>query len=97
VTEKFDETVVLLKRKFGWTKELAQRRFKVSRNNTKADALGTSLRQMILERNELDVRLHEYATALLEEAISREDSAFVDEVNELKALNAKLPPYTYMD
>jgi hypothetical protein len=97
ITERFDETVILMKRRFGWTKTLPEPRYNVSRNPKTKDVLNESVRRVILERNHLDQQLYDYAGGLLDEAISREKTDFLEEVQELRALNEKLPPSSYVD
>jgi hypothetical protein len=79
VTERFDETLVLLKRKFGWTEKLDYylknvntRRPKVTFPPAVIDAIRT--------RNAFDFELYGYAKALLGAAISAQDVWFHEEL-----------------
>jgi hypothetical protein len=88
VTERLDETLILLKRKFGWTKEIASYPRNVNPNKPLANSLSPEIREAIRKRNELDYELHQYANKLMDEAIGAEGSEFYDELEQYKKLSS---------
>jgi hypothetical protein len=96
LTERFEETVLLLSKALGWTGELARPRGNVSRNRVQREELTASVRDRILERNALDVELYGYAAALMDEAIARQPAEFHDETIALRAAGDALSAYSYV-
>ncbi|MEN8129456.1 MAG: sulfotransferase family 2 domain-containing protein [Pseudomonadota bacterium] len=88
LTERFDETLILLKRRLGWTEDLRYHPKHVTRNRPSASLLPKSSIAAIMERNELDIELYAFAKDLLDEAISSQDTSFRDEVEKFKSMNA---------
>ncbi len=86
VTERFDETLLLLKRRFGWTREVLSYPKNVSEGRTRTSSLPPRVIEAIRERNQLDLELHAYATQLLEEAIAAEGADFHDELERYRNL-----------
>jgi Sulfotransferase family len=70
VTERFDETLSVLSRKFGWADVSYERRNVTENRQTLAD-LPESTVAAILDANRFDAQLHETARSLLEEQIIR--------------------------
>lgn len=89
VTESFDETLLLLKHKFGWNRDLFYYPKHVNRHRPSLQDLSQSCIDAIQGRNELDIKLHAFAKQLLDEAISYQDSDFYAEVERFKFLNAR--------
>jgi hypothetical protein len=83
VTERFDETFILLRRALGWrlpyyvTANVADRPKPVSE----------SARELIRKRNRLDIELYRFADRLLSTAIAEEGASFPREVAAFRALN----------
>ena len=80
VTERFDETLVLIRRVFGWSNELAYWPKLVNKNRPSRDSLPQASLDAVLARNELDMELYRYAAARLESQISEQARGFADEV-----------------
>jgi hypothetical protein len=83
VTERFDETFILLRRALGWrlpyyvTANVADR----------PKPLSESARELIRERNQLDLELYRFADRLLSTAIAEQGPSFPREVAAFRALN----------
>ncbi|HEX5725701.1 MAG TPA: polyhydroxyalkanoic acid system family protein [Longimicrobiaceae bacterium] len=86
VTERFDETLVLLDRRLGWTKEVASYPRNVNPARRPTDSLPSSTADAIRARNALDVELHRFASEWMDEAIAAEGPAFNDEVARYRVL-----------
>ena len=86
VTERFDESLILMKRAFGWGRVLYHSR-KVATDRPKRDSLSPAELALIQERNALDVELHEYAGCLLEGLLRRQGPDFEIEVQAFKQVN----------
>ena len=86
VTERFDETLILLKRTFGWSKELLYYPKNVNPHRSTISSLPQNTLEAIMERNKFDIELYEFAKKLLDEAITAQDLSFQDEVNKFQSL-----------
>ena len=89
VTERFNETLILLRRSFGWTNDLRYYPKHVTRDRPSLDALPPSSVAAIMERNESDLELHRFAMELLDEAIASQDASFGDDLKRFESLNAE--------
>lgn len=86
LTEKFDETLILLKREFGWDWPFYTRK-NVTRNKVARENIPASTIEIIKEYNQLDIELYEYAKQLFNEKIRQEGKSFFKEVERFKELN----------
>lgn len=89
VTERFNETLILLKRIFGWTEDLRYYPKHVTRGRPTSGDLPPSSVAAIMERNESDLELHRFALELLDEAISSQDASFGDELKRFESSNTE--------
>jgi hypothetical protein len=89
VTECFDETLILIKRTLGWTHDACYLPGLVNKDRPTSASLPQKSVDAILERNELDTKLYEFAKELLYERISDQDPDFNSEVRRFKSLNAR--------
>ena len=88
IQERFWESVVLLRRNLRLDLELAVDRH-VSIDRPVADEIPDRERQMIADRNRLDVELYAFGRSLFDEAIAAvHDEAFKAEVETLRGLSA---------
>jgi hypothetical protein len=85
ITERFDETLVLIRRTFGWSQEGAYWPKLVNKNRPSPETLPQASVDAVLRRNELDMELYRYASAKLASCISRQKTGFQDEVAALVA------------
>jgi Galactose-3-O-sulfotransferase len=86
LVERFDESIILLKKSLGWRMP-----FYVRKNVTQAASSDSSDDQalhIIKRRNALDIELYQFACDLFEEQIRRESFFFPVEVSVFRALNA---------
>jgi hypothetical protein len=87
LVERFDESIILLKRSLGWRMP-----FYVRKNVTQAASLSDSTDDQALHiirrRNALDIELYQFACELFEERIRRERFFFPMEVSVFRVLNA---------
>lgn len=96
ITERYDESIILMKRRLGWdkypyyvTSRVGKRRDGEQKRNTSPDA-GT---QRLIEReNELDVRLYEHARNRFETAVANEGDDFQQEVETFRDGNQLYEP-----
>jgi hypothetical protein len=89
VTECFDETVILIKRTLGWAHEPYYLPGLVNRDKPTRASLPQKSVDAILERNELDTKLYEFAKELLYERIADQGPDFNSEVRRFKSLNTQ--------
>jgi hypothetical protein len=86
LTERFDETLILLKRAFGW-KTLFYDKEKVTRNRPRRKDVSKDTLNAIEKHNELDINLYQYVKELFEAQISQQVSFFEKELKLFKLLN----------
>jgi sulfotransferase famil protein len=89
LTERFDETVMLMKQHFGWNYPLYSRR-NVQKNKPGKDKIPESTVKLIEQTNALDVELYRFAKKKFERLLSEQDESFHKELNKLKKYNAWL-------
>jgi hypothetical protein len=87
-TDRFDETLLLIKRKLGWVDPPFYRPALVNTDRPPTTVLPQSTRDVISERNQYDVQLYEFAGELLEESISREDATFRSDLQQFRVWNS---------
>lgn len=84
LTERFDETLILLKRTFGWRRKLW---YYPKNENREAPRTPLSAGDIaaIQQRNEFDMNLYEFANELLDEAVAAQGKGFQDELESFRA------------
>jgi hypothetical protein len=75
VLEKFNETLILMKKKFGWKLPLYIRANR-TRSRPKSNTLSQETLKAITKYNQLDIQLYEYAEQLFEELILGQNDDF---------------------
>lgn len=86
LTERYDETLILLKREFGWDWPF-YRRVNVTKGKIARGKIPASTIEIIKEYNRLDIELYDYARKLFDEKIREQDESFFPEVEKFKELN----------
>jgi hypothetical protein len=86
LTERFDESIMLMKNAFGWRPPLYKRK-KVSPQRPEVTERVST---MILEMNQLDLELYEHASACFERIVADQGPAFLDEVESFRQENSSL-------
>lgn len=86
LTEKYEETLILLKREFGWDWPF-YRRVNVTKGKVARENIPASTIETIREYNQLDIELYDYAMKLFDEKICEQDESFFPEVEKFKKLN----------
>jgi len=88
ITERFDESLIALKRSFGWkTGNILYVKQKVAENRPSREAINPETIKLIEAHNELDIQLYEFAKQMFEERISQQDSSFRRELQIFKFCN----------
>ncbi len=87
-TERFDESLIALKRRLDWEYVLYLPAL-VNPDRPATSSLAPSAVAAITERNLHDVALHEYANGLLDDAIAASGESFGAELAEFRARNAE--------
>lgn len=86
LTEEFDRSLILMKRRFGWRSPFYLKK-NVTRHPTKAKIPPATLR-VIEQHNQLDMALYRDAQARFHEQVESQGPAFEQEVRRFKILNA---------
>jgi hypothetical protein len=90
LVERFDETLLLLQRVFGWRRLFYVRQNVAERRPTQEDLPGETL-ELVKRHNALDLQLYQYASALFEEQIRQQGRWFGGQVRLLQLANRLLP------
>lgn len=86
ITERYDETVLLMQRKFGWDTPYYCTR-NVSRNDLAKQPLSPDTLAVIREHNALDIELYRYAKEKFQRMVDAQDSEFRQELARFKKVN----------
>lgn len=91
VTDRFDETMLLLKQRMGWTRGVHYSRRNAAPRKTSASAVDPALLERIREHTRNDAALVDYANELLDKALAgQDDTLFIGELAELKRQNHRI-------
>lgn len=85
--ERFDETLILLRRTFGW-KDLFYTRKNVNPNRAGKQTVDVKVRAEIEKRNALDMELYGFTRKRFDSMLSRQGPGFVRELSSFRRLNA---------
>ena len=88
LSERFDESMVLLKRTFGWgIKDILYLRENVGQKRPPKKDISRDAIKLIEDNNKLDLELYAFARQMFEEAISRQGSSFKRDLKIFRACN----------
>ncbi len=91
--ERFDESLILLKRTLAWkTRDILYVKKNISKKRPTEDDYSRETIELIEKHNELDIQLYEFAKQLFEERISQQDPSFRRELLTFRLLNAVFGP-----
>ena len=93
LTEHFEESLALMKLRFGWNLK-SYSSFNVTRIRPKKRDLPQSTLDLIAERNRFDIELYECATKIFEEAINKNQTEVGRALRELEAARIQDPVRT---
>ncbi len=82
-TERFDETLVLLKRAFGWKVDAYLRR-NVGKNRPATDSVPPETLRLLTEMNEFDIALYRYAEERFTAATATMGDSFTADLNRFR-------------
>jgi hypothetical protein len=89
VTERFDESLILMKRVLGWAKEPFYLPGLVNKDKPARTAVPQRTLDVIAERHLFDLELYQFANELLQDRIRSQDSSFEAELNLFRLLNSE--------
>ncbi|MGC9333570.1 MAG: sulfotransferase family 2 domain-containing protein [Anaerolineae bacterium] len=92
LAERFDETLLLLKRTFGW-RNVFYARQNVTRNRPPSSCLPRATLALIAEVNQLDAELYRYAEALFQALVERQGPSFPAELGKFQRTNRLISPF----
>lgn len=90
VMERFDESLLLMKRQLGWPHRVSYVRQNTAPQSTSPRDMSTKLLERISESSSSDVALVEFATERMNRLIGAEESRFFDDLERLRRKNANL-------
>ena len=85
LTERFDETLILLKRVFGWKNLLYVKKNVTEKRLNKEDISSDTL-EVIVKYNKLDIELYKYAEELFERAVNQYGLSFERDLKNFRLL-----------
>jgi len=88
LTERFDESLILLKEKLGW-RNVYYLTKNVTKNRPKSSHLSSSVIEIIRRYNALDIALYSYAEELFEKQIQNQQRGFQSQVKWFRVLNGQ--------
>lgn len=86
LTERFDETLLLIKRKLGWKYTLYKRR-NVTSNRPKQSTLSRDQLQLLQAHHRYDLALYSYAITLFETQVEKSGHSFQNELAQMQRQN----------
>jgi hypothetical protein len=89
LTERFDGTLLLLRKALGWQNSIHYRRLNVTKYRPRADELSTKTLEAIAQANRLDIELYQYAETLFQETIRRQGPLFALRLRAFQLLNRR--------
>jgi hypothetical protein len=87
LTERFDESLVLMARQLDWPGPLFYRRANVTSNRPRAEEIDPDIRARFEERNQLDRQLYCYVAQRLDAQIEKAGARFQWDLRLLQARN----------
>jgi len=88
IVERFDESLILLKRSLGWKiKDCLYVKRNIASNHPRIDMIDVETIKLIEAHNQLDIQLYEFARQMFEERISQQDSSFRRELQIFRICN----------
>jgi hypothetical protein len=96
LTERFDETLLLLRRAFGWN-DLFYTRQNITRQRPRINELSADTLAAIVDVNQVDIKLYQYVKKLFDEEVREQGPFFKFEVQAFKLLNRFIGSLLYGD
>jgi hypothetical protein len=91
LTERFDETVMLLKREFGWRRPFYIP-VNVAPKRQRNEIVRPETIEIIRSKNKLDLELYDFAQSLFEQRVQQAGDGFAAEVAAFKRWNKVVSP-----
>lgn len=90
VTERFDETMLLLKQRLGWSRGVHYARRNTTSRKSSSRSVDPALLERIRQHTLNDAALVAYANELLDQALAEQDASFAEELAALKRRNHRI-------
>ncbi len=87
LTERFDESLLLMKRALGWKRVWFYARKNVNRARASMDEIPSQTLKLIEQKCEAELELYEYAQKQFDEVVAAQDGSFHDELKRLRRNN----------
>ncbi|MFQ5400795.1 MAG: sulfotransferase family 2 domain-containing protein [Anaerolineae bacterium] len=95
LTEAFDETLLLIRRRLGW-RHLYYARMNTNPFRQAKEAVGPDTIAVIQEVNQLDIELYQYAAAQFWQTIRQEGESFAAELRRFRRMNRLAAPFLFL-
>jgi hypothetical protein len=100
VTERFDETLLLMKRRLDWprppyyvTSRVGKKNASAGQSPTQRESMDPDVRAVIAEANALDLDLYAYVRDRFENDVAAEGASFQDDVRAFQDANRRIAPF----
>ena len=87
LTERFDETLILLRRSLGWRRVPFYIRENTTKNRLLKNDLTTEVLNAIKRYNELDIELYEYVKERFDESVNHQGTGFIRDLRTFNIMN----------
>jgi len=87
LVERFDESLLMMIRRFGWNAKLKYLPRLLNRSKPKREEIPAPVRELIQERNTLDLELYRRGQERFEKALARQESNFGKQLEEFRERN----------
>jgi len=92
LTERFDETILMMKKELNWSYPVFVKQ-NITKKSDKKAVITEELKQLIIERNEYDIKLYNYVTEKFNERIETNKEFMEKEMAKFKLKNKRIKPY----
>lgn len=92
LTERFDESILLLQRAFGWRRPFYEKK-NVGAVRRQKDELPAATRDLIARHNALDLELYEFARDRFEKSIAQLGANFPSDLRRFRRMNSYYPTF----
>jgi hypothetical protein len=100
ITERFDETIMLMKKRLGWprnpyyvTSRVGKKSASSGKSPSQRERIDDETQQLIARENALDIELYECVRHRFEDEVSSLGAGFQQEVRDFQASNRRIAPY----
>ena len=92
LTERFDESILLMKNELGWSYPTYVKK-NVTKKKEKKSEISDEIKQLIIERNQYDIALYNYVTEKFDKTIDENKEFMEKELKKFRLKNRRIRSY----